>query len=293
MTLIKDEKAHKERYSVFRMLIFFTVSIFIVEFSIMLLFDFMQSKPIEFFNSFLDGLLLVLIVFPLMYFFIYRPMLLEIKERKKISEVLQQSEERIHNLMQSAYDAIIVVDGKGDIIVWNNGAKIMFGYSEQEALGKPLMMLMPEKFRSAHKNKLDIVTSTGNANLMGKVLELQGLKKDGAEFPIELTLATWEVGKERFYSGIIRDISERKAAQEALIDSEEKFRTLYDSSSDAIMLLDEKGFFDCNNATLQIFGFIDKEDFIKMHPSQVSPPYQPNGFDSLTAANNKIGGGFH
>ncbi|MDD5615643.1 MAG: PAS domain S-box protein [Candidatus Methanoperedens sp.] len=214
--------------------------------------------------------------------------MLEIKEHKIREARLQQSEECFHNLMQSAYDSIIVVDGKGDIITWNNGAKNMFGYSEEEALGKPLMMLMPEKFRHVHKTKLDMVTSTGKANLMGKVLELQGLKKDGVEFPIELTLATWEVGKERFYSGIIRDISERKAAQEVIIESEEKFRTLYDSSSDAIMLFDEKGFFDCNNATLKIFGLSTKEDILKMHPTQVSPPYQPDGVDSQTAVNNKI-----
>jgi len=78
----------------------------------------------------------------------------------------------------------------------------------------------------------------------------------------------------------------------ALVESEEKYHTLYESSSDAIMLLDEKGFFDCNNATLRIFGFSNKEEFTKVHPSQVSPPYQPDGMDSLTAANNKIAEAF-
>jgi len=73
-----------------------------------------------------------------------------------------------------------------------------------------------------------------------------------------------------------------------LQESEAKYRTLYESSSDAIMLLDEKSFFDCNNATLLMFGFLKKEDFVKMHPADVSPPYQPDGTDSLTAANNKI-----
>ncbi|MDD5474543.1 MAG: ATP-binding protein [Candidatus Methanoperedens sp.] len=70
--------------------------------------------------------------------------------------------------------------------------------------------------------------------------------------------------------------------------SEAKYRTLYESSSDAIMMLDEKGFFDCNNATLQMFGFSEKEDFTRVHPADISPPYQPDGTDSLTAANKKI-----
>ena len=77
-----------------------------------------------------------------------------------------------------------------------------------------------------------------------------------------------------------------------LRESEAKYRTLYESSSDAIMMLDEKGFFDCNNATLLMFGFSTKEDFTKVHPSDVSPPYQPDGADSLTAANNKISEAF-
>ena len=83
-----------------------------------------------------------------------------------------------------------------------------------------------------------------------------------------------------------------KHEQELLIQSEDKFRTLYESSSDAVMLLDEKGFFDCNEATLRIFGFPDKESFIKLHPNDVSPPYQPDGVDSMEAANNKIAQAF-
>jgi PAS domain S-box-containing protein len=77
-----------------------------------------------------------------------------------------------------------------------------------------------------------------------------------------------------------------------LRENEEKYRTLFDSSSDAIMLLEEEGFFDCNAATLQIFGLSKKEDFTKVHPSQISPPYQPDGADSITAANNMIAEAF-
>jgi PAS domain S-box-containing protein len=77
-----------------------------------------------------------------------------------------------------------------------------------------------------------------------------------------------------------------------LQESETKYRTLYESSSDAIMLLDENGFFDCNNATLKMFDFLKKEDYIKVHPAEVSPPYQPDGAESLNAANNKISEAF-
>lgn len=75
---------------------------------------------------------------------------------------------------------------------------------------------------------------------------------------------------------------------EELQQSESKYHALYESSSDALMILGENGFIDCNSATLLMFGLSKKEDFIKLHPAQISPPYQPDGADSLTAANNRI-----
>ena len=84
------------------------------------------------------------------------------------------------------------------------------------------------------------------------------------------------------------EISERKRAEEALHRSETKFRTLYDSTSDAVMLLDEKGFFDCNKATLTIFGCATREEFCSKHPADLSPPQQPCGTDSMTLANQRI-----
>jgi PAS domain S-box-containing protein len=84
------------------------------------------------------------------------------------------------------------------------------------------------------------------------------------------------------------EISERKQAEEALHRSETKFRTLYDSTSDAVMLLDEKGFFDCNQATLAVFGCATREEFCSKHPADVSPPVQPDGTDSRTLAGQRI-----
>ncbi len=99
-----------------------------------------------------------------------------------------------------------------------------------------------------------------------------------------------------FIAFLVVVLSERLAKSEGMVngrtnelrESDAKYRTLYESSSDAIMMLDEKGFFDCNNATLRMFGFSEKEDFTRVHPADISPPYQPDGTDSLTAANRKI-----
>ena len=91
-----------------------------------------------------------------------------------------------------------------------------------------------------------------------------------------------------FHVAAGRDITGRTQTQEALRRSETKFRTLYDATSDAVMLLDEKGFFDCNPATLTIFGCATKEEYCSKHPADVSPPTQPDGTDSRTLANQQI-----
>ena len=95
-------------------------------------------------------------------------------------------------------------------------------------------------------------------------------------------------GAFRYFLAIIGNITERKQAEENLRRSETKFRTLYDSTSDAVMLLDEKGFFDCNPATLAVFGCATREEFCSKHPADVSPPMQPDGTDSRTLANQRI-----
>jgi PAS domain S-box-containing protein len=91
-----------------------------------------------------------------------------------------------------------------------------------------------------------------------------------------------------FATGIVRDISERKRTEESLKSLATKFSTLYESSSDAIMLYDEEGFFDCNPATLRMFRCPTRDDFINKHPSQLSPPTQPGGESSMSLANQRI-----
>ncbi|WP_447972733.1 PAS domain S-box protein [Nitrospira sp. Kam-Ns4a] len=131
-------------------------------------------------------------------------------------EALQESELRFRSVFFSAIDAIVLADGDGCIISWNQGAATMFGYREDEILGCPLTLLMPERYRQRHLQGLARLRATGIAPLLGRTLEFHGLRKDGMEFPLELSLATWRVGARAFYSGIMRDITERKRAEERL-----------------------------------------------------------------------------
>ena len=139
----------------------------------------------------------------------------DITERKVAEGSLRLSEERFRTLVQSARDAIVLADGAGNIISWNEGAQKIFGYQEQEILGKPLSLLMPKRYREAHGEGMSRFLTTGETRMIGKAaLELQGLRKDGSEFPLELSLATWKTDKGVFFSGIIRDITERKRMED-------------------------------------------------------------------------------
>ena len=135
---------------------------------------------------------------------------------KSKSEELRESEMRFRSVAQSANDAIISADYAGNIISWNRGAETIFGYGEKEVLGKPLTVLMPERYRELHRTGLERLVATGEERILGKTLEWYGVRKNGSEFPLDLSIATWKTEGGTFFSGIIRDITERKQATEAL-----------------------------------------------------------------------------
>jgi PAS domain S-box-containing protein len=152
----------------------------------------------------------------------------DITERKRVEEILRASEMKFRAVAQSANDAIVAADSRGNIISWNNGAQHIFGYQEEEVLGHPLTLLMPEVYRAAHNNGLKRYAETGEAHVIGKTVELHGMRKDGTEFPLDLSLSSWNAGGENFYSGIIRDITERKrveAERQALVEIAESVIT--------------------------------------------------------------------
>ena len=139
-----------------------------------------------------------------------------VTERKKAEESVRESEEKFRSIAQTARDAIISADWNGNIIFWNKGARIIFGYQKEEVLGKPLTILMPKKYRAAHNKGLKRTATTGKLSLAGKTIELHGLRKNNNEFPLEVSLGTWKSGEEIFYSGILRDITERNQVEAEL-----------------------------------------------------------------------------
>jgi PAS domain S-box-containing protein len=121
------------------------------------------------------------------------------------------AERRLRGLVDSVGDAIISADAGSRIVSWNAAAGRMFGWSAEEALGSELTMLMPERFRAAHLAGIARVAATGEPRLVGGgAVQLEGLRKDGTEFPIELTLGAWMGPDGELFTGVVRDVSERR-----------------------------------------------------------------------------------
>jgi len=141
----------------------------------------------------------------------------DVTDRARAEEALRESETRFRLVTQLANDAIISIDGSGRIASWNRGAARIYGYAEDEALGLPLTALLPERARAAAAAWAGRAMGPDAAGIAGigeQAVETVGRHKDGHEVPLELTLSSWTTGSERHHSAVVRDITERKRAEE-------------------------------------------------------------------------------
>ncbi|OGD19983.1 MAG: hypothetical protein A2W03_16050 [Candidatus Aminicenantes bacterium RBG_16_63_16] len=151
---------------------------------------------------------------------------------------LKRSEDLFSAVARTANDAIITIDHRGTIVSWNPSAETMFGYRAAEIVGRGVDLIMPKRFRDVKQKGMQRLAAGGKARLIGRSVELAGLRKDGGEFPAELSLATWKTKDGAFFTGIIRDITARKRAESALQVSETRYRRLFETAQDGIIILD-------------------------------------------------------
>lgn len=133
-----------------------------------------------------------------------------------------QSEEKYRNLIQSAQDGIISITTDGTIILFNKAAERIFGYSADEVMGQSPTILMPKQYRAKHQGSLSRFFKTGEPTVIGKTIEMEGLRRDGQSFSMELSLTVSGAVNSLIVTGILRDISERKAMQAQLIEGEKQ-----------------------------------------------------------------------
>ncbi len=137
----------------------------------------------------------------------------DITARKQAEAALQESEARMRAVFESVADAIITIDEYGVMERLNPAAEILFGYTESEAVGRNVSLLMPPTHRDRHDGYLQHYRATGERRIIGIGREVEGQRKDGTVFPMELTVTEMWLGTRRMFTGVVRDISQRKQAE--------------------------------------------------------------------------------
>jgi PAS domain S-box-containing protein len=137
-------------------------------------------------------------------------------ERKRAEDALRLSESRLRAIMSSASEAIVMADEDTRIVAWNGAAETMFGYRADEVMGKPVTMLMPARYDERQEFSRQRLVGRAEGAIDGSSFEAFGCRKNGEEFPIDLSVSTWSDDERRWYGAIVRDISARKAQEEEL-----------------------------------------------------------------------------
>ncbi len=192
---------------------------------------------------------------------------------------IREREQRFRAITDSVLDAIILIDDRGEISFWNPASERIFGYNSSEVMGKNVHeLLAPPKYHAAYRSAFRNFAVSGQGNALGRITQLVARRKNGEEFPMELSLSGFKMDGRWHAAGIVRDISERIQAEGALKESEEKYRLLAENTLDVIWQLDlDLRFTYVNPVIEKVTGYTphewigsrlsehcDEENFMKM-----------------------------
>jgi len=163
-------------------------------------------------------------------------------EHKHAEEAARAANARLEGILNIARDAIISVDSHQRIILFNQGAEKVFGYAQAEVIGRPLDLLLPQRFEDVHRKHIeDFARSPDTARIMGQRREVSGRRKDGGVFPADASISKLDLGGKLVFTVILRDVTEQKRAEEALRQSEEQWRAAYSSNPTMYFIVDALG----------------------------------------------------
>ena len=174
----------------------------------------------------------------------------------------QASESRLKAIVQGALDAVVTMDGTGHVIEWNTQAETIFGYSRDEAVGRALAeLIIPIRLREAHAKGMQRFLSTGEHRILGRRIEIEALRKNGAEFPVELTVIPLHLDQQVLFSSFIRDISERKRSESTLQRTMAFIESLFEHLPNMVFVKDAKDlrFVRINKAGEELLGYTKSE----------------------------------
>jgi PAS domain S-box-containing protein len=177
---------------------------------------------------------------------------LEQRVRERTAE-LEASEERLRSIITTAVDGIVTIDDQGMIEFFNPAAERLFGYAADEVMGRNVRNLIPRSFRERHDGQMSRRLSAGKKVNFER--EVVGRRKDGSTFPLELAVSEMRIGEARKFTGILRDITERKRAEARILESEARFRQMADRAPVMIWVTDEsRGCIYFNEPWLEFTG---------------------------------------
>ncbi len=183
-----------------------------------------------------------------------------LKDIEAARKELDQTEKQFRQIIEAAPSGIVMVDQQGHITLANKLIVQQFAYAKEEVIGQPIEVLLPERFRERHVRFREEFLGSPESRRMGKNRELLGRRKDGSEFPVEVTLAPIMVGKSTFVLAMVLDITERIQARKALIESEARNRNILESACEGIFGLDMHGHTTfVNSAAAGLLGYSPEE----------------------------------
>ena len=197
---------------------------------------------------------------------------LAISERSRMQEKLLQTEATVRTLLETAVQGILAIDVHGSVVIANRAAEEMFGYGRNELLGRPLEILLPDHLRERHAMNRETFLTHLEPRPMGLGFDLQGLRRDGTHFPVEIGLNGLETAEGKLAVAFINDITERKRTEEALRQREQEVSTLLDGTPDVILRLDRQFRFTYVNAKTASVAGIPREAFIGKTSAELGLP---------------------
>jgi PAS domain S-box-containing protein len=186
----------------------------------------------------------------------------DVTDRRLAEETLHKSRAMFETLYEHSPDAVFVVDEIGKIDRVNAQAEALFRLPRERLLGRPIEMLLPERFRDRHLAHRASYLKDAKIRPMGSGLDLWAQRGDGSEFPVDIMLSPIEIGQRRLALAVVRDITERRVAEEALHQSRTMFEKFYEQSPDAIIVVDEIGRIDHVNALAEALFGLSRERMV-------------------------------